>query len=132
MKKGFIIFLKLNPNKNFHIITKLKNIPRAKVESFIENFLSKNLFKKLNNCASLTLLLHNENDLRRTRVIKALDKQVKNKNLNVWGVSLYKPNIAKISLDIKGCKIIQLPFSLFNQSFKKNGMLKEKLKNKKK
>ena len=116
-------FLKLNPLINFHIITKLKNIPHQKVEKFVKKFVINNIFKKLKNCLSLTVLLHNEFDLTRSRVVNALDDLVASELISNWGVSAYTIGIAKKTLDIKGCKIIQIPFSLFNQSFKKNKLL---------
>ena len=60
-------FMKENSTRKFHIISKIKNIPSEKhsAQSFIKDWFTKSPFVDLDNCLSLSVLLHNEADIRR-------------------------------------------------------------------
>ena len=72
-------FMKQNPNKKFDIISKIKYFPKTNTISWLKNYLNSNSFKKLNNCNSLSILIHNETDILRSEVIRALNHVVKKK-----------------------------------------------------
>ena len=118
-------YMKANPAKCFHIISKIKNIPRA-IESVgpcIGNWFEDSPFHLLDNCRSLSLLLHREADIYRDEVVKQLDIEVKTKRLSCWGVSVYQEASARVASKIETCAMVRLPFNAFNQAFGRNGLI---------
>ena len=118
-------YMKANPAKCFHIISKIKNIP-LEIESVrpcIGNWFEDSPFHLLDNCRSLSLLLHREADIYRDEVVKQLNIEVKTKRLSCWGVSVYQEDSARVASTIETCAMIQLPFNAFNQAFGRNGVI---------
>ncbi|MDA8881837.1 aldo/keto reductase [Alphaproteobacteria bacterium] len=126
-------YMRLNTNKPFHIISKIKNIPidsendQPQLQSWIEN----SPFHKLNSCASLSLLLHKEKDIYRSNVIDQLDSLIHKKKLFSWGVSVYEEDAARYAANIESCLLVQLPFGVLNQAFGRKGTI-QLLSNRKK
>ena len=118
-------YMKANPAKCFHIISKIKNIPREikSVRPHIDRWLEDSPFHLLDNCRSLSLLLHREADIYREEIVEQLNIEVKNKRLSCWGVSVYLEDSARVASTIETCAMIQLPFNAFNQTFGRNGMI---------
>jgi aryl-alcohol dehydrogenase-like predicted oxidoreductase len=119
-------YLAINPNKNFHIISKIKKIPIVDgyVQSCVENWFITCPFLRMTNCASLSLLLHQEADICREEVVGVLNSAVHKERLSGWGVSVYKSNIARVASNIDNCAMVQLPFSAMNQAFGRDGVIK--------
>lgn len=119
-------FLSLNPQKQFHVISKIKrlsskiNPPGKCFRSWLEN----NPFKGFQNCLSLSLLLHNEFDIFNDSIVAELQKFSANGNIDHWGLSVYGKKAAKHTLKVSDCKFIQLPFGVLNQEFGQSGLLK--------
>ena len=119
-------FLKLNPSKNFDIISKVKSVNEGAQQgaSVMGNWLNESPLFDVNTANSISVLLHNEDDIRHTAVIDAIQKFQMKGYFSCWGVSVYSKAAAVESLDIDSCQIIQLPFGILNQSFQTDGILK--------
>jgi len=118
-------YMKDNPSKRFHIISKIKNIPAAAgdVQGCFQDWFDNCPFHGLNSCASLSILLHRETDIYREDVLNELDAAVDVGKLYKWGVSVYGENVARDAAKIDNCALVQLPFGVLNQSFGRNGVI---------
>ena len=125
-------FMKRFPEKKFNIITKIKNIPFEKEDIFIKKNILSQGFRNLKSCKSISVLLHDQKDIYREKVLKSLSKQKKANLIKNWGVSVYDEKILLQVIKIPDCKIVQLPFSVLNQYFLSNGKLSLLIKNNKK
>jgi len=118
-------YMKANPAKCFHIISKIKNIPLGK------NYISKVFnrwhadcpFNGLDNCSSISILLHREHDICRQEISEHLNRMVYSGQVSRWGVSVYDERYARIAASVDQCSVVQLPFSALNQSFGRSGTI---------
>ena len=112
-------FLDKNPAKNFHIISKIKDLPDddSQVDACFDSWLQNNPYSHLNNCLTLSVLLHKETDLNRSAVVKKLNRFKSKSIISSWGVSIYNQGTVEQILKIPGCEIVQLPFSILAQEF---------------
>ena len=126
-EKRICMFLKKNPNKNFHIISKIKSIPNddEKIDLSLRRWLNACPFLKSHNCASISLLLHRETDIYRNAVVEALTNIVTSEKFLCWGVSVYDDETARYASTIANCGIVQLPFNILNQSFGRLGVIEQ-------
>lgn len=124
-------YMKKNPSKHFHIISKIKKIQKCNATYNLEEWHKNQQFTELNNCESLSILLHKEADIYEEKIVDQLNLFAKRENLLMWGVSVYETRPALRSTEIDGCSIVQFPFSALDQSFGKSGII-ENLSNQKK
>ena len=115
-------FMRLNPSKSFNVISKVKsqNTDTRQEVSFFESWLKKS---PLFDVGSLSILLHNENDIRSEVVVDSMERYQSRGVFASWGVSLYSAELAALAAEIQQCQIIQLPFGILNQSFHTDGIL---------
>ena len=126
-------YLEENPDKSFHVISKIKTIPdddRA-VGASLQSWFKSCPFINLNNSASLTLMLHRETDIYRNAVIEGLTEMKAQAKLFCWGVSVYKETTARYAAETDSCFVVQLPFGVLNQAFGRNGVIELLSKQKK-
>ena len=118
-------YLTTNPDKHFHIISKIKKLEfdANPIDGGFEQWLDNCPFLNLDNCSSISVLLHREKAIRNRRVRDVLSDAVDSKRLRQWGVSIYGPEAALIANTIDACKIVQLPFGPLNQSFARSGLI---------
>ncbi len=117
-------YMRKNPEKNFHIISKIKSIIKNdNLYRNIRDVVRGNPTVHLKNCCSFSLLLHSENDIEHPEVVQVLDELVAHGEISQWGVSIYSHHSAVLAAEVEGCKIVQLPFSFLNQSFERKGLL---------
>jgi aryl-alcohol dehydrogenase-like predicted oxidoreductase len=118
-------YMKLNPDKKFHIFSKIKDISSNDLSAIcqLKKWAINSPFRGLNNCLTLVMLLHNENDLYRPSVVKSLIEMKSGGMISSWGVSIYERRTAKEAIKIPDCEVIQLPFGMFNQSFGSSGTI---------
>ena len=117
-------------NKNFFkIITKLDSklfkCPREELNNSLENGFLKSL-KNLKVKSIDSLLLHNHKNLREIDneiIFNWIESLKERKLINRFGLSIYTPDDL-IDLNIEKLDLIQLPFSIYDQRFKKNGIIK--------
>ena len=76
----------------------------------IERWLEDSPFHLLDNCRSLSLLLHREADIYREEIVEQLNIEVKTKDY-LAGVSVYLEDSARVASTIETCAMIQLPFN---------------------
>lgn len=126
-------YMTTNPAKNFHIISKIKNITQdpKNVGMDVKNWFANCQFRSLKNCASLSLLLHDEKDICRPDVLEQLNGLTYKSKIAGWGISVYKDYYAREAAAVEECKMVQLPFSVLNQSFGRLGTIKLLSRNKK-
>ena len=119
-------FLKLNPSKNFDIISKVKSVNEGAQQgvSVLEDWLNESPLFDANTANTISVLLHKEDDIRHAAVIDTIQKFQMKGYFSCWGVSVYSQAAAVETLDIDPCQIIQLPFGILNQSFQADGILK--------
>lgn len=118
-------YLTMNPDKHFHILSKIKNIPRGldTLQPCFNDWIENCPFIGLTNCNSLSLLLHREDDLFRDEILNQLNIMIAKKHLFGWGVSVYGDNVARLASTIESCAFVQLPFSALNQAFGRSGAI---------
>lgn len=116
-----------NPEKKFHVISKIKNVhlDSGEQKEKLNQWLEECPFRRNNNCASISVLLHTETDIFKEVIWKNLDLAVQRKQINDWGVSVYGEEAMRHALTIEGCKIIQAPFGLLNQKLLRSGVLED-------
>jgi len=122
--------LAVNPDKNFHIISKIKRLEfnASSKNGGFEYWLDNCPFLNLNNCSSISVLLHREQAIKDCRVRDVLSDAVSAGRIRQWGVSVYEPEAASLATTIEDCKLVQLPFGPLNQSFARSGLIAQ-LKN---
>jgi len=116
-------------NNFFKIITKLdpKLFESSKYdlyESLENSFL--NSLQNLNVKSIDSLLLHDHKNLRKfdNQIIFDWVETLKERKLiNRFGLSIYSPDDL-LDINIKKLDLIQLPFSIYDQRFKENGIIK--------
>jgi len=115
-----------NPNKEFHVISKIKEIDgnNQNVSRCLDAWAKNNPLLKVAELGSLSVLLHKENDIYRDSIVENLERLKKQKYFSCWGISVYSENAARHAALVPQCDIVQLPFSILNQSFNDNGVLK--------
>jgi len=117
-------FISESRSDSFTIFTKIKLVPDVEDKNSWESVKSRLLTLKNNKaCDNLYLLLHDERDLSRQYVVRALRALVSDGFMDGWGVSVYSQEAARKAVEVQGCKIVQLPISLFNQSFIRSGVV---------
>jgi aryl-alcohol dehydrogenase-like predicted oxidoreductase len=119
-------FLRLNPSKNFDIISKVKssNKRAQQSSSAIEDWLNKSPLFDVGTPCTVSVLLHNEQDIRCKAVLDTIQKFQTQGYFSCWGVSVYSTEAALQSINIDHCQMIQLPFGVLNQSFHSEGTFK--------
>ena len=123
-EKRIAEFMIRNPEKNFHIISKIKSVnDDENLYIRVRDIVRKNPIVALKNCSSFSLLLHSEADISRSDLVSALDELVASGEISQWGVSLYDSRNAEIAAKIEGCKIVQLPFGFLNPTFGRDGYI---------
>ena len=118
-------YLHENSDKGFHVISKIKNITSSSksIKETVNNWFCKNPFRLLDNCLSLSVLLHSECDLDNLEIQETLEKAKREGQITRWGVSLYSENTAINTLAISGCEIVQVPYGYLNQQLNVSGVL---------
>jgi aryl-alcohol dehydrogenase-like predicted oxidoreductase len=131
-EKRLVIYLKRNPQKQFHVISKIRNLPNESyaLEKKIEDYFKNSPFALLTNCLSFSLLLHSENDLYRNDVLRMLEIAKNEGQISKWGVSVYSHKAATFASDVAGCSIVQAPYGFLNQSLGHSGVLETIYRNK--
>ena len=117
-------FMRLNPSKNFDLISKVKsqNTVSTQKLSCFDDWLRTSPLLKIESKKSLSLLLHNENDINSTVIVEAIQQFQVRGFVSSWGVSLYSKRVAREAAEIGSCQIAQLPFGILNQSFRDDGV----------
>lgn len=93
------------------ITTKIPNLTKNKITNF-DDFLAASL-NDLNISKIENVLLHSSNDFKNKELIRDIDKYIKHKTINKFGLSIYeKEEIFQNPL----IKTIQLPANIFNYS----------------
>ena len=120
-------YMKLNPSKQFHIISKVKQISQNDklIGKSLSDWANMCPFLNLNNRKSLSVLLHKEGDVLRQGVSDAMNDLTNKQLVSSWGVSLYQRKALKEAEKIDKCSIFQIPVSLFHLSFAENGDIKK-------
>ena len=115
-----------NPNKEFHVISKIKGIDgnNQNVSGCLDAWAKNNPLLKIAKLGSLSILLHKENDIYRDSIVENLERLKKQEYVSCWGLSVYSEKAARHAALVPQCSIVQLPFSILNQSFNDNGVLK--------
>ena len=118
-------YLHENSDKGFHVISKIKNITNSgtSIKETANNWFYKNPFSLLDNCLSLSVLLHTECDLNNLEIQETLEKAKREGQITRWGVSLYSDKTAFNTLAIPGCEIVQVPYGYLNQQLNVSGVL---------
>ena len=118
-------YLKAHKTKPFQVISKFKHIPTEaeNVQASFQNYFDDCPFTDLDACSSLSILLHKEADIYRPEVLGKLDAAVQCGLIMQWGVSVYDDDFAKYAEKIETCSMIQLPFGVLNQSFRRSGCI---------
>ena len=120
--------------KNFNIINKIptyeKNYGNIRnwAKLTVNNSLEKMKLKKFDS-----LLIHNIENIDNKnfkKLILTFEEMKKNKIINKLGISVYNNDQLKKIFNIYNIDIVQLPYSIFNRSFEKNGWLEKLKKNK--
>ena len=126
-------FLNQNSASAVNIITKVKQIPVgvSEVKAYLRQYLNQCPFSKMDNCSSLSLLLHNEMDLYREEVRDGLNEIVHRGYIQNWGVSVYGVDVAASAAGYEGCSLIQLPYGIFDRQFEQKKTIRS-LKDKQK
>ena len=119
-------FMRLNPSKNFDVISKVKSPNTGSLEKLacFASWLKKSPLLSIDSAGSVSLLIHNEDDVKSEIVVEAMQQFQAKGFFSSWGVSVYSEEIAVKVAPIDQCQIIQVPFGLLNQSFYANGVLK--------
>lgn len=119
-------YMRQNPSKEFHIISKIKEISSIyeNISGCLDVWVKNNPLSKIAGLGSLSILLHEENDIYRDSVIENLERLKKQECFSCWGVSVYSEHAACHAALVPQCEIIQLPFGVLNQSFNNNRVLK--------
>lgn len=134
---GSFISDKINtPEKTLYIISKLPKININSDLTFdnLYNYIKKKINQSLNNLKLKKIpiyLIHHVPDifLKNGLIVDCLE-QIKNEGLiDIFGLSIYKPEDIEISLKYKEIKAIQLPINIFDHRLIRKGYLK-KLKKK--
>ena len=125
-------FMKLNPRKEYHIILKIKNVcsERFTTET-LKNYIYEQNFLDLESCKSITILLHQEKDIYNNLIVDQLNQLSNRGFIKQWGISIYSSKIANKTIEFPECKVIQLPFSILNQSMLQDGTISKLKKFKK-
>ena len=118
-------YMKLNPSKQFHVISKIKEIDESNqnIKTSFDLWMKNNVFLKDAPPKLLSILLHQERDIFRDGVIDILESLQKREYVSSWGVSAYSKDVASYAALLPHCNIVQLPFGVLNQSFSENGIL---------
>jgi len=118
-------YLNQNPHKDFHIISKIKNISNSaeSIKEKFEDWFYKTPFTRLDNCRSLSVLLHTEGDLHNQEIQEMLENAKQGGLITRWGVSLYKLETASDTLAVTGCEVVQVPYGFLNQHLGVSGVL---------
>lgn len=117
-------FMKLNPSKNFDLISKAESqnkVPTQTLSSF-DDWRRTSPLLKIESKNSLSLLLHNENDVNCRFIVEAIQQLQARGHVSSWGVSIYSAAAALKAAEIGSCQIVQLPFGVLNQTFRDNGV----------
>lgn len=117
-------FMRLNPSKNFDLISKVKsqNVVSTQTLSCFDDWHSTSPLFKIETMNSLSLLLHNENDVNSKIIVEAIEQFQARGFISTWGVSVYSGHVARKAAEIGSCQIVQLPFGILNQSFRDHGV----------
>jgi len=117
-------FMRLNPSKNFDLISKVKsqNTVSTQKLSCFDDWLRTSPLLKIESKNSLSLLLHNENDINSKIIVEAIQQFQARGFVSSWGVSIYSERVAREAAEIGSCQIVQLPFGILNQSFRDDGV----------
>ena len=123
-EKRIAKFMRQNPSKNFDLISKVKSqkIVAAKKLSCFDSWRETSPLLKIESKNSLSLLLHNENDINLQIIVEAIQQLQSQGFVSSWGVSIYSESVARAAAEIGSCQIVQLPFGLLNQTFRDNGV----------
>lgn len=117
--------------QDVHLISKLRpdclEGNRCTIEDTIRNELKQTL-EKLHVNSIYGYLLHNAEHLYMDEVIAALKQLKKEGLIRHYGVSIYQIADGLAGIE-KGCTIIQVPFSVFDQRAKNQGLLEQAIKN---
>ena len=118
-------FMRLNPSKNFDLITKVKSQHSSSEQKLLclDNWLEKSPLLRVASAGSLSMLLHNQNDIFSEIVTDAIQRCQMQGFFSSWGVSAYSQKVAVKAAKTENCQIIQLPFGILNQSFHADGVL---------
>lgn len=118
-------------NKGVHVVSKLRSDCLSDTDPPAEEVVRNELMltlKKLQVDSMYGYLLHNADYLYNDAVMAAL-KQLKQEGfIKNYGVSIYDIKDGYAGIE-RGCTIIQLPFSVFDQRAKSQGLLDEAIKN---
>lgn len=111
-------FLRLNPQKSFHIISKFKGFcDNSQSATNLDWIIENSGFKELPNCSSYHLLIHDERDLDNKYLIEKLENLQNSNLISGWGVSLYtKDSLQKIT-SFANAELINVPVNIFNKQF---------------
>lgn len=120
-------YLKANPNKQFHIVSKVKKFifDTNRNDAGLGFWQKACPFLSLRNCSSLSVLVHHEKDIHNYRVCDVLSEAVVKGNIAQWGVSIYGLEAALRACDIQECFLVQLPFGPINQYFARQGIIQK-------
>lgn len=117
-------FMRLNPSKNFDLISKVKSqntVSNQKLSCF-DDWQRTSPLLKIESKNSLSLLLHNENDVNCELTVEAIQQFQARGLFSSWGVSIYSAAAALKAAEIGSCQIVQLPFGVLNHTFRDNGV----------
>ena len=117
-------FMRLNPSKNFDLISKVKSKNRALTGNLrcFDDWQKTSPLHKVESKNSLSLLLHDENDINCELTVEAMQQLQALGVVSSWGVSVYSTDVALKAAEISSCQIVQLPFGILNQTFRDNGV----------
>ena len=119
-------FMRLNPSKNFDLISKVnsQNKVSTRKHSCFDDWQRTSPLLKIDSKNSLSLLLHDENDVNCEVTVEAIQQFKARGFVSSWGVSIYSADAALKAAEIGSCQIVQLPFGVLNQTFRNNGVFK--------
>ena len=117
-------FMRLNPSKNFDLISKVKSQNKLSNQkhSCFDDWQRTSPLVKIESKNSLSLLLHDENDVNCELTVEAIQNLQTRGLVSSWGVSIYSVDAALKAAQIDPCQIVQLPFGILNQTFRDNGV----------
>ena len=123
-EKRIAKFMRLNPSKNFDLISKVKsqNTVLTQKLSCFDDWQRTSPLLKIESKNSLSLLLHDENDVNCRLTVEAVQQFQERGLVSSWGVSVYSADAALKAAEIGSCQIVQLPFGVLNHTFRDNGV----------
>ena len=80
-------FMRLNPSKNFDVISKVKsqNIVSSQTSACLDAWYSKSSLFKIDSINSLSLLLHDEDDINSKTIVEAIQRFQARGFISSWG-----------------------------------------------